>query len=384
MTRESPREVRPRELRQTEISPGVTWVRRTGIILGLALFLALAWGCQPVEASQPYGYDLSFPQCKIGMPPPMAGQHIVGVNGGRPFESNPCFAAEYNWARQGSTIPAIYMNLDYPHGWSSSYGDNGPRGRCASNDQGCKAFNYGYNAAADAVRRAGNDAQTVWWLDIESANFWSRNLNVNAEIIQGALNYFQSHRLAIGIYSIGPMWEKIAGNYSPAVPLWVAQWNSQVPTMAFCSPRFAFGGGSVAMVQVVEGRYDVNYRCSNVSLPTPSAARPVEATSSPEGTLLSSHGGSTIQIASAAVQPNQWVNYRLSFSPNGVDAANGLYVTAYQDGNQLLKVHATDTATPGILHLNVQSHSGSPITFFLTSYDDASKVPAVSYWLQSE
>lgn len=359
----------------------------------IALALAMVVSSAAAEASPGgvavYGYDVSFPQCKTGLPPVVTGQHVVGVNGGRPFTANPCFSAEIQWANRGNPRPAVYMNLDYPRGAELGFAANGPRGACAASDQSCKAFNYGYNAAADATHRAGVAADTVWWLDIETANYWSPNPALNAEVIHGALSYFQSQQLAVGIYSIGPMWKTIAGGYAPGVQLWVASWRSNVPTIGYCSPAYAFGGGNVTMVQTYSKNQDVNFLCPGARLP--SASSLVLSTDAgngggggPEGTLTPSRGGSSVQITSDPVSSGQWVTYRLSLSPSGPNVANGLFITAYQNGVEVLHAHATDTPTPGSIELKIQSHSASPIVYQITSYDDPAAVPSITYSMKRE
>ncbi|HEX5417114.1 MAG TPA: hypothetical protein VFZ25_15730 [Chloroflexota bacterium] len=376
----------------TVLSRVLPFLNRCVTAVAVTLMIAASLGGAAVEASPGalpvYGYDISFPQCKSGLPGVVSGQHVVGVNGGRPFTANPCFSAEIKWANAGNPRPALYMNLDYPRGAELGFSSNGPRGKCGANDQGCKMFNYGFNAASDAARRAGSFGQTVWWLDIETANYWSPNAALNAEIIRGALNYFQSHKLAVGIYSISPMWHKIAGGYAPGVPLWVASWRANVSALGHCTSENAFGGGTVTMVQGYRGNQDVNYLCPGKRWP--SVAEQVMAPNSdddegkPEGTLASSRGGNTVSVTSGAVSPKEWVTYRLSFSPAGPDAANGLFVVAYQDGKEVLRTHATDTPTPGSLELKIQSHSASPIVYQLTSYNDPAAVPSISYSFDRE
>jgi hypothetical protein len=99
---------------------------------------------------------------------------------------------------------------------------------------------------------------------------------------------------------------------------------------------------------------------------------------------VSSRAGNSVRITSGAVSPGEWVTYRLSFSPSGPDVANGLFVTAYQNGAEVLHAHATDTPTPGSLEIKIQSHSASPIVYVITSYGDPAKVPAIRYSLHRE
>jgi len=143
------------------------------------------------------------------------------------------------------------------------------------------------------------------------------------------------------------------------------------------------------MVQSYNGKQDVNFLCpgsrvSSVNSPVissnASSADSSDA-SSPDGTLTSSRGGHSVRITSGPVSPGQWVTYRLSFRPSGADVANGLFITAYQNGVEVLHAHATDTPTPGSIELKIQSHSASPIVYEITSYDDPDTVPAIHYSL---
>ncbi len=140
------------------------------------------------------GYDISWPQC--GLPYP--GEHrvgVVGVNGGRPYTHNPCLHDEYNWAlsqpqqKHVLSTPALYMNL--------AYGESrqGPR-TCEKWDLSCQAYNYGSGAAASALVYArGVGAYTdVWWLDVETGNRWSDRVDLNATVVQGAIDRLRQGR----------------------------------------------------------------------------------------------------------------------------------------------------------------------------------------------
>jgi hypothetical protein len=78
------------------------------------------------------GYDISYPQCESALP----GEHfeiaIIGVNGGKSFTENPCFARQIQWAKDGSSAPAVYINTN-------------------SAPQQYNNYEYGREAAAHAV-----------------------------------------------------------------------------------------------------------------------------------------------------------------------------------------------------------------------------------------
>src|SRR5581483_11461849 len=191
------------------------------------------------------GYDISWPECRRSEPTPPLGTAIIGVTGGRAFSRNPCFPDQYRRAIDRGDAPLFYMNVDFVAASAASRGRTGPRGECDSQDTTCQAYNYGYNAAADAdgyARSVGASAR-MWWLDVETANHWSRSTTVNAQVVQGALDYVRSRGLDVGIYSIAPMWRRIAGDFAPGVPNWIAETNRSIPTLSYCSQRYAFGGG---------------------------------------------------------------------------------------------------------------------------------------------
>ena len=129
------------------------------------------------------GNDVSYPQC--GAPCPTGADFgIVGVDGGKPFDPNPCLAEQIVWARTFGR-PAYYVNTANPGPRLSSFwplGQRPPRHCTRSQpDSAACAFDYGWNAAKDSLRRARAAAASVgapdvtrstWWLDVEMHNTW--------------------------------------------------------------------------------------------------------------------------------------------------------------------------------------------------------------------
>ena len=155
---------------------------------------------------------------------------------------------------------------------------DGPAGRCAPTQNPCTAYNYGWNAAADAVDRgdaAGADP-AMWWLDVETANYWADppDRALNARVIQAALDLLRSRGLSAGIYSINEMWSRIAGTqYRPGVPVWYAETDpaSGYPSAPhYCDPAYGFTGGTVWLVQWTD-TVDHDYAC-RISAPSPQPA----------------------------------------------------------------------------------------------------------------
>ena len=255
-----------------------SWRSRQRIVAAITFVVALManWLASPHQAgayngpSASVGLDISWPQCKSGIPTPAVGRTItiIGVTGGKAFTQNPCFATEYRWTVDQGHVPAFYMNLDAPSKPTAGRGRTGPQGSCGTGDESCIAFNYGYNAAQDAVNYAGsfNATSPTWWLDVETGNHWSTNRFLNAQVIRGATRYYQDHNVVVGIYSVSKMWGEIAGDLTLGMPIWVAQTSMSVPSLAYCSPAYAFGGGITTMVQSWNGQYDVDYNCPPASL----------------------------------------------------------------------------------------------------------------------
>jgi peptidoglycan glycosyltransferase len=243
------------------------------------------------------GYDISYPQCHRTYPRSPYSFGVVGVTGGDAFTRNPCLARQYAWAHHAArnpggasaSAPSFYMNLNYPFGHAVAYGLTGPRGTCRRSDQACIAYNYGYNAAQAAFRYASAEVPasataTVWWLDIETLNYWNPNTSLNDNVIRGAIDYLHAEKVTVGIYSTPLQWLTIAGSsYNPELPNWVAgAKSSTAPT--YCSPTHAFGGGVVWLVQYLHGRYDGDYGCG-------AAAEPAATQPTPTATVGTQSGG---------------------------------------------------------------------------------------------
>lgn len=210
------------------------------------------------------GYDISWPQCHGPYPSNYASIGIVGVNNGKPFTENKCLASQWYWTGQYSVRDAVYINLDYPR-TTTVYQLWGPAGFCSMDDLMCQTYNYGWNAARDAVVRAKRAGVKTdeWWLDVETMNHWSEQRGLNERIIAGAIEYLQGQEFKVGIYSTPYQWGVIAGGYMPGLPVWTAGAEDYVEALQRCDDdmRWGFGGGNVELVQYVE-TYDTNVICN--------------------------------------------------------------------------------------------------------------------------
>jgi hypothetical protein len=102
----------------------------------------------------------------------------------------------------------------------------------------------------------------MYWLDVETMNYWSDNRQNNSQVIRGAVDYFKSQRLAVGIYSTPYQYNLITGNWqSPGIPVWTAGAQGVEGAARRCTPSYAFAGGTVVMVQYYDYGFDTNYIC---------------------------------------------------------------------------------------------------------------------------
>ena len=104
------------------------FLARFGGVLGALVVLLSGWGIStaaaasvaPSAAVGAIGHDVSTPQCGRALPD-IGAFGIVGVNGGRAFSENPCFATEYEWAKRRPAAPGVYVNTGNPAPRSDFY-----------------------------------------------------------------------------------------------------------------------------------------------------------------------------------------------------------------------------------------------------------------------
>jgi hypothetical protein len=184
--------------------------------------------------------------------------------------------AEYDWASTRAYAAGLYINTANPGPTSTHWGLPGPANcvdTSSSSDQGC-AYNYGWNAAADALSAAtasiGPPARPLsWWLDVETANSWNGTAAANSSTVQGYIEYLRSQGTGtVGVYSTGYQWTQITAGYTvpssastPAAPDWLAGASSISNARSSCDPAKSFSGGPIQLVQYPDIGFDGNYVC---------------------------------------------------------------------------------------------------------------------------
>jgi hypothetical protein len=228
------------------------------------------------------GYDVSYPQCGGGLPMG-ATFGVVGVDGGRPYDANPCLPEQISWAL-GSGRPSYYVNTANPGPRLSSYwpvGQASPRQctRTSPDSTGC-AYDYGWNAANDSYARAAAAAAAVgapdvrastWWLDVETSNTWeaveygetSKYHANDTAVLEGARAYLRGRGIrVVGVYSTAHQWERITGGARLGkAPVWYAGLGGATSAAKRCSPAYSFTGGPVRRTQFLRDGFDANHAC---------------------------------------------------------------------------------------------------------------------------
>ncbi|MBB6404229.1 hypothetical protein [Arthrobacter sp. AZCC_0090] len=282
---------------------------KTAKLVALACFL-FAWTATPVSAANAapmeasgivLGNDVSWPQCGGGLP---GGQAfgIVGVNGGRPDNANPCLAEQLQWAASsvgGTSQPpaALYVNTANPAEsgsawWPASNVVGGadvpnPYGICDGSAAAACAYIYGYVMAFNDMNYSGvsDPAKRLWWLDVETGNAWSSDQVANEADLEGMTAYLQSIGAQVGIYSTSYQFGIIAGQLLAGSRLnglksWLAGATSPESAVELCSAPPLTAGGVVALTQFTTD-FDYNYSCIPPAPPPPPPPAPVVAPPKP-------------------------------------------------------------------------------------------------------
>ena len=199
------------------------------------------------------GYDISYPQCGQQLSEAFVGFAIVGLNYGRPFTANPCFATQWQWARTHDAV-AVYINMSDP-------GSGTARQR-------------GARIVQDVIQRLPDNnvpVGTPVWLDIERENSWTDSQR-SVEVIQTVVTGLTKAGYPVGIYAAPTHWLEIAFNARIKIPVWLAlgYYSSTAKGVAdakLACKESAFGERNPAIVQFVSSngtsRRDRNIMCTD-------------------------------------------------------------------------------------------------------------------------
>jgi len=215
-----------------------------------------------VVQSNPYrhgavGYDVSYPNCAARVPAAHAFA-VIGLNWGRPFTTNPCFAQEWAAAQPPRSvyINTAYHRILFRHITPDcAAAGKSSEARLAAQ----RAYAVGCSEAVAALRLLAATPPLAIWLDVEPGNTWSSRRALNAATIRGILDHLLTptpHPL-IGVYSNAGFWRRIVGGWrSLSVPEWIA---TGAPDPPGCPSGFA--AGPVLLSQSTNGRHDVDTVC---------------------------------------------------------------------------------------------------------------------------
>lgn len=199
------------------------------------------------------GYDVSYPQCGYYLSDAFVGFTIIGLNYGRPFTQNPCFATQWKWANTHDGV-AVYVNMSDP-------------GSGTASERGAKIVE-------DLIQRLPNNAVrrgTPVWLDVEKENSWTSSER-SVEVIQTVVTGLTKAGYPVGIYAAPTHWLEIAFNARVEIPVWVAlgYYSSTAKGVAdakLACTELAFGDRKPSIVQFVSSdgssRRDRNIMCTH-------------------------------------------------------------------------------------------------------------------------
>jgi hypothetical protein len=213
----------------------------------------------PIESLYPSGatgYDVSWPNCSA-KPPAHPAFGIVGVSDGTGYSQNPCLAKQAAWFPNLS----LYVNTGW-YNQSSHINPSSPK-VCASGDNNCLAYNYGYNAGLYALSYANsqNVHASIWWLDVETGNTWNTDTTQNRNSLQGEYDALVANGVTtVGVYSTTYQWDTVTGTWLNNWPGWGATTVRTASQAAkFCNGH-QFTGGLTYLIQFT-GSLDQDYAC---------------------------------------------------------------------------------------------------------------------------
>lgn len=233
------------------------------LFLPVLLISVLAITLQTAAASTYYatgttGVDVSYPNCAAKIPSVSYG--IVGVTDGLVYGHNSCLSAE---AKNFSDL-SLYVNTGLNASKSSAYYVQAQAG--CNGDVYCAAYNYGVNAANDAIAYANSQGvgTSKWWLDVETMNTWNKDPLQNQRSLQGEYDTLVANGAAVvGAYSTSAQWKSITGNWQNNWPSWGATtWTAAAQAQTYCTGHQFTGGPSLLMqYQSKQSKIDQDVAC---------------------------------------------------------------------------------------------------------------------------
>jgi hypothetical protein len=207
---------------------------------------------------------------------------IVGVDGGKASNFNPCFGSEWAWAQTstggtGQARAQLYVNTGNPGDvlaqynvtdWpTSSDPRTDPYGRRSgtwTDDLPC-SWEYGYERALADIKFVGA-AGVKWWLDIETANSWTSDTSKNQASLEGMVYAFEQAGATVGIYSSSGAWSSLFGPVKDTSSLYSLNvWRPGARTLSqavsSCSLAPFEGNGNVEITQYVTTHLDYDHSC---------------------------------------------------------------------------------------------------------------------------
>ncbi|GAC1603337.1 MAG: hypothetical protein NVS3B21_31880 [Acidimicrobiales bacterium] len=262
-------------------------LRKRSVLVAATFGLSLLVGALPATATTTTGltgYDISWPQCS-GSTSTFTGISttaafaILGVNDGKANTTNPCLQSQITQAT-GLAV-SFYQNTANPGSRYWPAGQQKPavcptnlkhlnesQIEACSEDYGYNAAQYGYMNVLN-TSAGPNASSSEWWLDVESANSWSRDPLANIADIQGGLLYLKNQGVTVaGIYTNSSSWSSITGSdttHFTSVRWWAPGLVSSNPQpadlSAACATPSLFGGSLHPRYVQYTQTYDTDYDC---------------------------------------------------------------------------------------------------------------------------
>lgn len=207
-----------------------------------------------------WGYAISWPQCNKEYPTDPFDFGVIGVTGGRSFTHNPCFQSEYKWAFLGKFPPSFYINMDYPGYMDNKFMKSFP---CSENDEKCIAYHYGFESAKDAYNYASTEhaSPLVWWLDVQIISSWSGNKTTNSKVILGAIDFFKSQNIPVGLSTTPYQWKEITGDLQTGLPNWIPGIPDKDKAREYCAEGESYSGGYIRQLAYIADHFEEVYSC---------------------------------------------------------------------------------------------------------------------------